>query len=466
MRLIKKVQDTIFKYGMLEEGDSVIVALSGGVDSVVLLDVLHELKGKFQLSLTVAHVNHGLRPKEAEAEAKFAEKIASHYHLPFFMKTLDIPSLLKGNARDSKQTLARQLRYEFLWDLAQRQNATKIALGHNLDDQAETLLIRLLRGTGLKGLSSIPPVRQGMIIRPLIEATREEILEYANSKKLAFVEDSSNQLPIYLRNRVRLELMPFLEEFNPNIKKILASLADMLRDYSLYLEGLASSLLEKALIKKDDDALSLHIQTLKEGNKVIICEAIRKAIEILPGPIKNIQRSHIYSIYDMLEKNRANSKVHLPDGWIVRRDYNTVTISIKKEEYKGFNYTLSIPGEVFLQEIQKRIKASVLPIEKVAYVVERGASEAYFDAGKVKKPLLIRNPRPGDRIHPLGMQGSKKVKDIFIDGKVPIQERKMVPIVISNGEPIWVVGFRMDERFKIDERTKEVLKLEICSCKK
>ena len=455
-KIIYKVKHTISKYSMIRHGDRVIAAVSGGPDSVCLLLILYELKDELGMELIVAQFNHGLRPGEDDAETGFVRSLANVLQLRFETKKAG-PGMLKCGT--SPEERARQVRYLFLEEVKEKFSAHKIALGHNLDDQAETVIMRMMRGSGASGLSGIPPFRDGKIIRPLIELTREEIKVFLNKKGAAYMTDSSNLETIYLRNRIRLELMPLLMKYQPRIVNLLGQTARIMRRDNEWMEKEAERWVEKEAETGADGKINIPLSLFLELPEALEARVIRYLIRITGGCLRRISMRHIEAVNRMAHAKRPQARINLPGGLTAERVYNQLMFQPKGErKQESFCYHLEGPGvfrlEVPGKTILLRETASVKSVD-----MEDSPWTAYFDAEKIVFPLTIRNYRQGDRFIPLGMKGHRKLKDFFIDLKIPSEERRSVPILICRGVPVWVCGYRVDDRFKIEPDTEKVLKV-------
>lgn len=458
---VEKVKKTIKKYRMLESGDRVIVGVSGGPDSMALLYALNQIKEKYNLVLKVAHLNHGFRGEEAQREAQFVEEMAQKLELPFEVKAFDVPAYKKKSSLSSQEA-ARVIRYQFLEDVRKNFNAKKIALGHNANDQAETLMMWLLRGTGVKGLSGIPPVREGGIIRPLIETTREEIEVYLKEREIPFVIDSSNQKTDYLRNRLRHELLPLLEEhYNPQLVKSLVQTASILRREDEYLENIAKDLLKEIVVSKDSRSVVIDSKGLLALPSVIQMRCVRGVLEQVKGDLRRISSTHIYDIIKIVSNDKPHRVLKLPEGIRVEKSYNHLTVTLHQTAPPPFYYQFtSLPDQVSIEEIGREMRFETL--EGGNHLIDKENFDlAYLDEGKVLMPLTIRNAKPGDRFQPLGMKGEKKIKDFFIDEKVPLKERKRIPMLFFGDLLGWVGGMRINHRLRVTKGTRKILRIEI-----
>jgi tRNA(Ile)-lysidine synthase len=441
---------------MISEGDCVIVAVSGGPDSVCLLHILHELKDELNIRLVVAHFDHGLRSAEDESETAFVRDLAQSLKVPFETAK---GRLLSKRTRGSREEVARNARYAFLEKVRKKHKAQKIALGHNLNDQAETILMRLLRGSGPSGLTGIPPSRDGSIIRPLIEIERQEIENYLKAKKLASVTDSSNLKTDYMRNKIRLEIMPLLEEQQPQLTRLLAQTAEILRDEDDYLEQTAEAWVGKNIEILPQNALSMPIPYFLKLPVASRRRVIRLAIKDVKKDLRRISWDHIEAIQRLAQAEKPQAALNLPGRLTVRRTYGHLILSASmKRKPKPFHYRLDEPGAYDLREIGRSI--SFEEIKNRRDLRLRGSKwTALLDAETLRFPLTLRSFKAGDKFIPFGMKGHKKLKDFFVDLKLPLEQRYLTPILCWNDKPVWVCGFRIDDRFKVTSDTKRVMKV-------
>ncbi|MBI4690200.1 MAG: tRNA lysidine(34) synthetase TilS [Nitrospirae bacterium] len=454
MNLLDKVKATIKKHSMLYEKDTVLIGLSGGADSVCLLTVLNQLKEEYKLKLNALYIDHGLRPDEIPDEIEFCKNLCERLNLTFITKSIDVLSYAKEYGLN-KQEAARDLRYKAFEDVAFEINATKTALAHNADDQAETFFMRILRGSGQKGLSGIPPVR-GKIIRPLIEIERKEIEEFLDTSSQPYIVDSSNIKKDYFRNWLRLSIMSEFKRKNPDLINTIGRISEIIREEDNYLELIVTKTLMKLIPKKTDRTIELFLVPLESMDKVILRRVLRRSIDAVEG-LRGISFIHIEDIIRLIKSGQSGDRLYLPNGIRVIKGYATLIITselpVKLDVYK-----LDVPGEIILKDAGVMIKAS---FEEQAAVIGQVKEKAFFDADKIKPPLTVRGRKPGDFFYPAGFGKRKKLQDFFVDEKIPRDERDSVPIILSGEDIIWIGGYRADERFKIEKNTKKILLLEI-----
>ena len=463
--IVDKVKKTIRDHAMIDQNEAVLLCVSGGIDSMALLDIFISIKDNLDLSLSVCHLNHNLRGGESERDLRFVEEAAKERRLEFYTKTLAEGELTGSGG--SLQERAREARYAFFTEAAQKLGATRIALAHNRDDQIETVLMRIIKGTSIKGLRGIPSVR-GPYVRPLIEVTRAEIEEYAKLRGVEFVEDSSNESTKYLRNKLRLDLIPLLEkDYNPAIKEALSSMSTSLkRDYA-FIENEAALLFERAREddKEDDgveERLAFSRTKLIDADEALSTRVFLSAIEEVKGDTLDIYAVHVEAFLDLLTSDDPGASVDLPGGLRLRRVYDSVIFEAgaRPARVNDYEVELGVPGNTPLKATGTSINAEILEGS-----VMKGEDRfvAFFDFDSIVEldgPLLIRSFRPGDRMSPLGLEGTKKLKDIFIDEKVARLKRGSVPLLVSNEEILWIAGLRRSERAKVRPNTKKTLRVE------
>jgi len=454
--LLRRIRETIERYNMLRRGDRVIAAVSGGPDSVCLLDLLFALRGELGIELVVAHLDHGLRPESDEAETQLVGSLADHYGLPY--ETEKAGGAIKEGGGSPEQK-ARDIRYGFLRKVKQKWSAGVIAVGHTLDDQAETVLIRLLRGSGPAGLRGMSPVLSSGVIRPLIEIRRSEIEAYLDHQGLPFAIDRSNFDVSYLRNSIRWELLPRLKKYQPRIVEILGQTAEIMRTDEGWLEQVSKAWLNSVSATTAEGDIVIPLGSFRILPEPVKNRVIRESLQMKAGTLYRMSRRHVDAIRRLTLAERPQGRLHLPYGVVVRRVYDRLLVGAEREEGNtDFSYVLPGPGTYSVPAIG----GSVLVEETTNTAVPIPLSDSwtgFFDRDRLGYPLIIRAPKKGDRFIPLGMAGHKKVKDLLIDLKIPSEVRGKIPILTYEGELVWVCGVRLAERFKVRPETNRVLKL-------
>jgi tRNA(Ile)-lysidine synthase len=447
-----KISRTLTDYGMVAPGDLVVTAVSGGPDSVCLLDCLGALTEEFGITLVVAHFDHGLRPHEDAAETAFVHRLADSLNLPFKTNPAP-PEISPGGSEEEK---ARTARYSFLEEVRRQTGARRIALGHTIDDQAETVLMRLLRGSGTSGLAAIPPVRGDAVIRPMIRVSRREVLAYLAERGLDSMLDSSNTGTRYLRNRIRSEVMPVLTNYQPRLVERLANTADILRADDECLDSIALAWIDEHG-PAGLDAPRIGISRWKLLHPALRMRVLRQLIN-RAGSLRRIDTRHLKAIERLAESPSPQGRLNLPGNLTARRSYDTLHITRKELPRNSFRHELEGPGTFILTDIGWKID---IKEQEAAGPPGENPNQADFDRDRLAFPLVLRSFRPGDRFIPLGMTGSKKVKDFFIDIKLPSTERATAPILTSGGRIVWLCGLRADERFKLTKNTRRRLRISI-----
>jgi tRNA(Ile)-lysidine synthase len=463
--MIRKVRDAIKENHLLDPGEKVVVAVSGGSDSVALLKALEMLSCEYRLTLIVAHLNHGLR-EEAPSEEQFVRIMAQDMGLVFESKSLDIRSLGQVTGKCMEDT-SREARYDFLNDVAKKHGARKIALGHHINDQTETVLMNFLRGSGPTGLKGMLPARDSTYIRPLLGVTRDEIISFLASHGLPFVTDASNADQRYLRNRIRHALIPELKaKYNPKLDEIIKSMAEVMRIEDDYMEVATVKVMTAWGVTPADSEFKICISHFLECHEAIQRRIIKHLLEGLSPHGKGIGFRHMSAALGLISSDRPGAYVNLPCNIEVRREYDTLVISkrekgqeeILSKRCNELYYEVTPPASVKMVELGKTM---IFEFAKGPIHVRTNVKDAVFmDYDRISLPLVIRTVRPGDRIQPLGMRGMKKIKSVFIDEKIPRRHRKEIPLLLDQETALWLAGLRLSERVKITEKTRQILKVE------
>jgi tRNA(Ile)-lysidine synthase len=456
--MIGKVKKTIKKYKLLSPEDKVVVALSGGPDSVALLDSLVKIASKMNLSLLVAHYNHGLRGNESEKDEAFCQKLSESYGLLFFCGRMDSTKKQKG---ESPEDFYRRQRYAFLNKVANKNHAQKIALGHNLQDQAHTVLLRLVRGSSLEGLKGIEPIRENRYIRPLIEVSRRQIIEYLSKNNISYRKDSSNKDEKYLRNKIRARLIPLLKkEFNPKIEDDLAQTAQILRGEDDFIKIHLAQALHSDYIIKNETGVSMNVDYLLGLHVAVRSRLFKTVLDDMITSKQAVTSKHINNLESIVQKNVSGKSVSLPGGGIARREYNSLILEKKKPFRKKpkYIYELELGGPFYIRE--RNVNVFLKKI-RPGNIDCKANDKIYMDLDKLFPPLVLRNRRNGDWIEPMGMKGRKKIKDYLIDEKVPRAQREKIMLIADADSVVWIEKKRLSERVKITKKTKKILEVRI-----
>ncbi len=469
----RQARRTIERHDMLRPGERVLVAVSGGPDSTALLAILQRLAPQMSLDLHVAHLDHGWRGRASARDAEFVRRMAVRLRLPVTIGHLG-PQVWQAHEgrQSSREARARDLRHRFLVETAREIGAHKVALGHTRDDQAESFLLRLMRGSGARGLASTYPVVDGFIIRPLIDVRRSDLIEFLKDTHLSYRIDATNRDLSLTRNRVRRKLLPLLErEFNPNIVEALAHAANLLRDEDSFL-GEMAEVKYRQIVSRRDESVVLQARALQELPVPIRRRILRLALADVRGDLRRIALQHVEQSLSLLDHPRRHRHVSLPGGTAVDVQGGQLRIARRAETGApaagtppegGFpcEALCPVPGEVALPGFGLTLRATVVPRETLRVDPRSaGRERAFLDADLLPGPLLIRPRRPGDRFVPLGAPGTRKVKSFLIDRKIPVDERGRIPLVLSGDRIAWVVDHEIDDRFKITDATRRILVLE------
>ena len=460
----RRVLADVRQQGLLNQQDRVLIAVSGGPDSVALLHLLVAWKAVLDLSLRVVHFNHGLRGEESEADASFVRTLCEQLGVPCLIQRLNVQQVIQAQKGKSIQSVARALRYEGLSQIVQDQDLTKVALGHTSDDQAETVLMWMLRGAGSVGLSGMAAFRDPYFIRPLLRASRVEIEAYLQKNQWTYRIDSSNANPQYRRNRIRQELVPVLKQYNPKIVQALSRQSAILRDESAYLDHVASNALASDMIRFDVDGVVLNQKKVSALPRAIQRRVLVLIYRQVTRTVGYLRFDFVESMLKLMNQGHSGSmlKTH---GMQVYRDYDEIhlcPVSEKNHSQSSSpkNIPLSIPGMIHWPWTGQTLEACL--VEDLPRVWKNEVSCVYLDADHFTPNLVVRQWEPGDSFYPFGMDGQKKkIQDFFSDIKLSKIKRADVPLVVAPEGIIWVAGFRPDHRFCVKSETTKFVMLKI-----
>ena len=487
---------------MLSCGDKVLIAVSGGGDSVALLYSLLELKEDFSLTLYVAHINHNLRGTESQRDADFVQNLCRDLGIQLFNYSADVKAEVKKHGLSIEEA-ARKVRYNFLGEASKTCGAKKIAVGHNQNDNAETILLRLCRGTGITGLGGIPPVRETdnfTIIRPLIETDREDIESFLYNRGIQYCTDATNFDKDFSRNRIRHDVIPILQKVNPTVSMQLAKTALLLREEASLLDELTDAVYQKCIYQNQEESLiRLHIPTLSQSSNAMQKRVVRMGL-LKAGGLRDISQTHISQIEKLLT-NQTGKKIHLPGLLFVQREYDYLLISKLSEipkknnlsaRIEPFCYNIILNEPIFIPALSSFVLATIIPEaeletdlnnlkadsktdpktinKKIPYTTSIVNSleicTKYFNYDKIIGELCIRTRRPRDRIaiYTIGRSdtaegysagssnyvisnaidskkliGNKKLKDEFCDRKIPRDKRDTIPLLALDNNILWIM---------------------------
>jgi tRNA(Ile)-lysidine synthase len=459
MQIFEKFIKAIRDHRMLQRGERVLVGVSAGADSVALLHLLLGIRERYDLELIVGHLNHKLRGEESDCDEVFVRALADRCRLPCVSESVPAEERWRSQL-GSLESWARQRRYEFFLRMSALYEVKKIALGHTIDDQAETVLMRLVRGSGTLGLGAIPFVRTGTFIRPMLLIKREEVLGFLTELQADYREDSSNLDEEFLRNRIRRELIPLLrEKYNPRIVDLLSNTADILREDAEALEGLAEKILnEQGVITEAGIAWDLdRFLKLSRGMQKNV---LRRSLLRIKGNLNSVSAKDVARLLDLAQQNKSGRHLRIGDV-SVSREYRWLhlTRARAKRLKNGYQYQLQIPGRINLAETKSLFEASTEWDLHRASVVDHW--EFYLSLEEVEAGVWIRNWRAGDAYFPVGASGVKKVKELFAQRKIPRHLRSTWPVVGIDDRIIFAKGFPVSADRSVKAACKRNLKVVI-----
>jgi tRNA(Ile)-lysidine synthase len=464
-------EEFIRRERLVSPGDSVLVAVSGGQDSMALLAILHRLAPGLQCSLQVAHFDHMLR-EESERDMQVVERMARDLGVPFHCGRSDVRKAASESG-DTIEEAARKARYRYLRSTAEKTGASRIAVGHTRDDQVETVLMRILWGSGIRGLAGIP-CKRDKLIRPLIHASREDTRRYCIERGIPFVSDPSNRDKRFMRNRIRLELIPLLKSsFHPGVEENILNLCSNARTLLESIRRKTRPALESALRKEASGELVLDIAKIRELDDTSLFVLLGDVFSDYLGCDMDFTKIHYMNLFDLMRREGASGKSLSLPGLTVRREYDELVITravpagtidagecVKLSSLRPIRKGLKVPGTTKAGGVT--IKARVIPRESIAPgELKATGGTAFFSLDKITPPVILRTPEPGDRMRPFGMKGSKKLSDIFTDRKIPARRRAGTFVIADAREIIWLVGVATSESFRVTPSTRNVLKITV-----
>lgn len=447
----------IREHALFAPGDHIVVGVSGGADSVCLLQLLYEIQEEWGLSLSVVHIDHGIRGQEARDDAAYTEQLAERMSLPFFLVKKNVPELARELGKTEEEA-GRELRYQEFERIRKEQGADWIAVAHHEDDQAETILFQVLRGSGVRGLSGMAPRRE-RIVRPLLGMTRREIEEYLQREQLLYRQDSTNEDTSYSRNYIRKELLPQLEQrLNQQVVRHLAEMAGDVRQWREFIESRAKPV-AKRIIRREEDGISLEIEELLKEEKVIQDEVLRSFFSQGIKGTKDILRIHYRQVHELLHKE-TGKRLELPGRSVIERRYDKLFMITDTGEEKGFFYLeCDIPSEniVNVDGENNRITLTVRNRADLPQEIPQKDYTKWFDYDKIECSLVLRNPCEGDFFVLDGEGHRKKLSRYYIDQKIPASGRGRQLVLAEGNKILWTIPGRISADYKVTKSTKHVL---------
>lgn len=435
MSLPLSFDKTLTESGCIPAGSRVLVGVSGGADSVALLMLLHHVAPFRELGIEAAHLDHGLRPDSSD-DARFVAQLCGRLGVPLTCEQANVAALARQR-KGSLEEVARDVRRSFLLRVAEQRDCDLVALGHHADDQAETFLLQLLRGAGPAGLAGMRVVN-GRVVRPLLAFHRRELISYLEREQVSWREDLSNQDQRFLRNRIRHELIPLLESINPQIRGQLAGSCERFRHDEVYWSALVARELP-CCAQRENEVLVLDVPGLLSRPVALTSRLIRAALQEVRGDLRRITATHVASLLQLLNRGPVQGELSLPGVWAARR-YDRLLLSRSHPAQTTYwEVDLPGPGRYPLPDGRS------LEISAASHASGESADVVEFSARDLSFPLQLRAPMPGDRFQPSGMEGTKKLQDLFVDLKLPREERQRSAVLIKDTELLWVVGLRRCE---------------------
>jgi tRNA(Ile)-lysidine synthase len=464
--VIERVEQTIRRYGMLAPGQRVGVAVSGGADSVCLLDVLRELAPRWKLQLTVLHLDHQLRGEESQGDASFVREMAARLGLEAVVRAVDVRRLSRESGENLEQA-ARRARREFFRELLEEGRLDRVALGHTRSDQAETVLFRFLRGSGSAGLAGIRRVTREGIVRPLLEVDRSEVLGFLRQRGIPWREDSSNLDRRFARNRIRHELLPALaRDWNPALEETLAQTAALAQDEEAYWGEVVEKLAE-AHVHLEGRAVCLRTTELLALPSALSRRLIRRAVQTARGGLDRIDFPHIEQVLRLASGRKAHDRLQIP-GLEVFRSYDWMRLAPlgqRGEEREGYRFTLAVPGRYAIPgsrlaiELELIVRRQDVEIQHPRPGCGYTGGDSELDWSRVSGSLVLRNWRPGDRFRPIGRAGQALLKSLFQQARIPSWERRRWPIINCGEEIVWTARFGAAAEWAPNSASQTVLKV-------
>ncbi len=439
-QLLLRVKKYMEKQGLLRKEASFVVGLSGGADSVCQLRMLSMLQKEYNLSLAALHVHHGIRGAEAEEDLIFSRELCGQWDIPFYEKRVDVPALA-GEEGLTLEEAGRKIRYEALEELRQELQGDWISVAHHKDDQAETILHQMFRGSGLKGLGGIRP-KNGRVARPLLCLTRKEIESWLKEQGISWKNDSTNRIPDVTRNKIRLELIPWLEEqLHPGVKETLVRNSENLAEIQDYLEEQTDQL-KRQCVTRTDEGFLVDRKVFAKAHRAVQKELLYSCLAELAGTKKDIAAVHVQDCLELFDK-QCGRKVMLPYELEAVSAYQGIYLTKNKKTKKE---------NVFSMEQEE------ISLEDYKHFQENDYTKC-FDYDRINCCLELRTRRPKDRICVFRDGRNKKLQDFFVDAKIPAEERDGISLLTEGDQILWVVGFRVSEAYKVTEETKRIMKV-------
>lgn len=461
----KKVIQYIEEQRILEAGDHVLIGVSGGADSLALLYFLDKYAKTFNISIGVAHLHHGLRGEAADADEDFVRNFCQDRKIPFFSRQRNIQEISQIE-KISVEEAGRKERYDFFIAMATAHGYNRIAMGHHINDQAETMLMRLIRGTGVKGVSGIKSSRDNLYIRPFLCLEKKEILNYCETHKLEFRTDATNFQRDYTRNKIRLDIMPMILEINPRAEAHFNEFTKIANEYEAFFEKYVDQIEDRILTKKMNMVLIDRDLWLNE-EPVVQKELLRRSIFKFKGSLKEIEYNHITAFYSLLKSDKTIWEIHFPQDIQLMRRYDRIMVTEKQKSAGEIIIPKRIlPNKTYIFS-KERLMLETKLVTQDEFRKKRclfskeleNHSEKYFDYDKINSILVLRSRQSGDFFYPTGLAGKKSIKKYFIDKKIDRDQRDKIPLLVMDAEVLWIMGYAINQRYLADDDTKNIIRV-------
>lgn len=449
------VKQNILEKKLIVPGDNVLVGLSGGPDSVFLFHNLIKLKEHLSFNLYASHINHMYRGEDAQHDEDFVRNLCGQYGVRLFVRRKHAGEYAR-ELKVTEEEAGRILRYGFFNGNLNEIGGGKIAVAHNLNDQAETVLQRIIRGSGIDGLSAMS-FKKDNLIRPMLNVPKSEVLNYLRENNHDYCIDKTNLHDIYGRNKIRLNLIPYLEkDFNSNIQGILYRMSETMERDKRIIEKYIDFKFNDVLKEKGINRIILDFDKLKLLDPGESGRVVRRAVEELKGNTVNIEMKHIEYAVDFINTGTTGKKINLSEGFTIEISYDNFIVNKTVENIPNFQYNIVLNDPLYIPEVRKTVTITVRDVSEFSMEDKDSVS---LDYDLIKGNLIVRNRRPGDSMIPCGMTGSKKIKDIFMDLKIPVEERDSKLVIADDDNILWLEDFRIHNSFKVSSSTKKILNI-------
>lgn len=456
--VIKIVLQTIEKYKMINKGDRIVIGVSGGADSMALLHIMMDFSKKLDFEFCVAHIEHGIRGAESVKDAEFVEDFCKCSGIKFYCENISAVQMAE-ELKIPVEMAGRIARYRFFDQVASDFKGNKIALAHHLEDQTETVLHNIIRGSGLKGLTGMEPIRDNKYIRPLFEVTKQQILDYCNENNIIYHTDKTNFDTDYTRNWIRLELIPLLKKhINPSIERTIFRTADILRDDDEYL-SYESEKAYRSIAEENDSGVILPLSLFNNLDISVRRRVLRLALSRIAGFTTDFEFKHIDAVLALSSGGRVGSHIDITNNIGIEKGYDNILIRLKRKQVSVV-CNVNVPGINHIKELSSVLKCSIIEVVNHDIIRLHDADTQYVDVDKWPDGVELRFRENGDRIFPLGSPGYKKLKEYMIDRKIDRWKRNKIPLLTKGNDVLWVIGYDISDKLKITDHSKNILKLE------